>query len=796
MSTNSAANRVEVLIGQANELIKHDNLQQASERLREASHLKPEDARLKAAWTRLREREGRVPVLELLRSFSTTSSEENGKKALQALQHTQLAPDDATRAVDIVLDLDTASDSLDLVTATLLNRNLAVRRILAKRFHDDLVFDQLWERGDQSFSAFTSIPLDGASWDSPDAQAIAQKDVFKLCVSKILKAGLGHQERALKAIARQLATAPSNVKGLLDEDVFDTTLNTLDIRNDVSLRSQAMLATSKLLEIAGEEGETRFATFITTRIARQHINDLIIAFSAAAAAFPLVPGAAARLFLTEGFLEQLMTVLERQDSQRLEQAALELMSAACVDKACREAVQKHGSLWLKSVTGPHIALATLILSKINNSEGDLSTQLTELAMSAAEEEESGQAIEGLAYSSLQPKVKEAIASNPALLSKLVAQVKTKGTAAYGALTIFVNLTIYKLVVSDEQKKMSQLKAYANASKPETAEDPIEDDKHVTMRCKKVLDVGLVTALVATFKTASSAANNLTAQILLSLAKEQKHRATMAQQGAVKLLLQLRTKLTSKDTSPDPTSTDISQQAAHALARILISVNPAHVFTSGLPAPTAVPPLILLLKPEESDSQLNLLPTFEALLALTNLASLDDSTTTALIIRHVWPNLDDLLLGSNTLIQRACTELVCNLMANPACVAKYADGSAQAKNRMHVILALADVEDLATRRAAGGALAVLTEWDRAVEAVLGMQRGVEIVLGLCEDEDDGLRHRGVVCLLNVMSAPGETGERGVAKVKEEDGVVILKDMLRKTRDTTILSIGIEALKKLV
>lgn len=789
MSSISTSERVQVLLGQAIELIRHDNLRQASEPLREATSLEPDNVKVKEAWKTLQSSESHGPLLLLLRSFVQNDNENDGKKALEVLRQRQISPDDAVEAVQLILEATGSSVLLDSLTGTLLNRNLAVRSIFVQRFQDNNVtndFNNFWERGADSFNAITAIPLDDVAWTSKDAQSTAQCDIFNLCESMMLEAGIEHQEKAMKAIARQLATAPENVKPLLDEDLFDAVLSALDIRHKVSLRSQAMLATSKLLETTKEEGEAIFANFITSHVARQHIDDLIIAFSAASAAFPIIPAVAAKLFLTESFLEHLVVLLEKHESQRLEQAALELMSAACVDKACREAVQKQATDWLQLVEGAHKGLATLVLSKISAGEGDVSAQLSALVLSD-KKEESEQAIEGLAYTSLQPKVKEVIALNGALLGKLVEQLKASKASTFGALTVLANVTAYKSPLSDEQKKMSQLKAYANAAKPTNSEDPLDEDKHVTARCRKVLDAGAVPALVAPSKTASATATGLTVQILLSLAKEQKHRATMAQQGAIKLLLQSLSKLPSSDTS---------RNASHALARILISVNPSHVFTSGLPASSAAAPLVALLKPDETGEQRDLLPMFESLLALTNLASMEDDSIRELIIRQAWTRLEDLLLSNNTLIQRASVELVCNLMASPTCVAKFADGSKPASNRMHILLALADVEDLATRRAAGGALAMLTEWDAAVEAVLSKARGVKIILGLCDDDSDELRHRGVACLANVVSAPGDAGTKGIAKVKEEGGVETLKEMLRKTKDPTILSIGISALKKLV
>ena len=91
---------------------------------------------------------------------------------------------------------------------------------------------------------------------------------------------------------------------------------------------------------------------------------------------------------------------------------------------------------------------------------------------------------------------------------------------------------------------------------------------------------------------------------------------------------------------------------------------------------------------------------------------------------------------------------------------------------------------------------MTEWDVAVRAVLDKERGVKIVLTMCADESDEVKHRGVVCLLNVITAPDQVGRDGMAKVKATNGAEILKAVLQQTKNPQVMQIGTEALKKLV
>jgi hypothetical protein len=402
-------------------------------------------------------------------------------------------------------------------------------------------------------------------------------------------------------------------------------------------------------------------------------------------------------------------------------------------------------------------------------------------------------IEGLAYTSLQPLVKERLASDHAFLQKLVKSLSSspaKSPMTYGALSILVNLTTYLPSLSEEQRRMTQLKAYANASKPSTAPDPLSDDEHVAMRCKAVFEAGAIPVLVTHSQHGSIASLTLVVSIIFSLARTTNIRGKMAQQGAVKLLLHAYPVFPSENLAARRTT-------AHALARILISTNPAHVFGGSNPLSlvSAVRPLLLLLTDDPTVEQRDLLPVFESLLALTNLASTDDVARNA-IIRLTFTQIEELLLSNNKLVTRATVELVCNLMLSPEGVAKFADGSKQASQRMHILLALGDSEDYETRRAAGGALASLTEWDTAVNAILERDKGIRILLALCTEDQEELRHRGTVCLLNLLSAPGKVGDWAIEKVRKEEGIEALKECATKTRSQEVLEVTVQALQKLL
>lgn len=636
----------------------------------------------------------------------------------------------------------------------------------------------------------------------------------------------------------------NSITALIDGDCVDTILCYLDMRQPDVVQGHATLVTSAYLRAAGENGKQKLSTFFFDRVKRGTYDDYIVAFCVAAAIFPIVPDLSAELFLNEGFLVSLGPLMRRKwKSRKVETACLEMLNASCMNAACREAIQKYCVEWLEEVVDqdldgevrsmnadPNVHseggsinmrrhseqvqhLAAVILAKLrvvpsNPATNDPNQSRIEAAVTSIEDlsgmftkmilrdEDYGRqhSIEGLAYSSLQPKIKETIVNNPELLKKLVAMLKDappRSPSTYGLLSIFLNLTRYRPTLSEEDKKMSQLKAYADAAGKLAAPDTLDDDDHVTKRCKVVFEAGLTPVLVAHSKHASPASMAITISIIHSFARTKAFRGSLAQQGVINLLLAAWTSFPEREETG-------RRMAAHALAQILISTNPNLVFggNRSVPASAAIRPLASILPPDPAAERRDLLPTFEGLMALTNLASMEDEGIPRAIISNAWPQIEEQMLSSNNLVSKAAVELVCNLMQAPEGIALYADGNPQAKNRIHIMLALADAEDEGTRSAAGGALASLTGYESVAKLVLQREKGIKVILGMCTDADEGLRHRGVVTLYNMVAGDAEVCKLAREKVTKEGGVEALKDSLKLTRRPEVLEITVQTLKALL
>ncbi|RMZ73570.1 actin cytoskeleton organization (Cro1) [Pyrenophora seminiperda CCB06] len=812
MPTSSEEERALQLAEKASESTRAGELAVAARYLREASSIAPEHPQIKAAWVALKEEEGKSELLAICRDWVKSRDEADGDKALKAIRRHDVTQKEAEQAMEILFDFKGEDDILDHVSGELL-QNPGAQMWLARAVREQptRIYYEMFERGDDSIDGMLKVLLNRAIWPDDESFKTGHRDVFMLSLAMMMEEALEHPERAMKGIAQLLAHYVEHLKGIIDADSFDVILSSLDIRLPASLRSQATLASIKLFELAPDTAGELISKFVTARAKKGEANDLVIAFSAAAAIFPVAVTSAAALFLTDGFVSTLVDRVKSKKSHNLEQATLDLISAACVDKNCREAISKHCREWLEDMVAEcpnkkRANLAALILVKLGEEQpaedgprivraekvhqSDLIASFKSMVI-GGDTSSKQDSVEGLAYASLQPKVREDLSKSQKFLKRLVetmSDANSPKNIVFGGLTIFVNMTQYLPLQSEEEKRIAQLKAYANVQKP-TDLDELLNDENVAIRCKRILEAGIVPLLVQVCKKGSPSILTQSSLILLSLSKDSKNRGTMAQQGAVKLLIHIWEHISSTNdasTTTTPFPPGALATTAQALSRLLISTNPSHVFNAALPSTSAIRPLLSQLTRTESPTwQLH---AFEALLALTNLASLDRTTQDHILRQTFDTVVDDLLLSNNTLLRRAATQLICNLMASPLCIANFADpASPRAKHRLHLLLAMTDVDDGATRSAAGGALAMLLSVDVAVLEFLKQEKSVEWVLGLCRDGDEGIRYRGFVCLRSVVAV-----EEGREKAKEKGAVEALKVLLRESNSQEIVAVGVETL----
>lgn len=409
----------------------------------------------------------------------------------------------------------------------------------------------------------------------------------------------------------------------------------------------------------------------------------------------------------------------------------------------------------------------------------------------------GTALEGLAFTSLMPETKMRIAANSSILNNLVNILENHNSEipwVYCTLSIFDNITIYPPKLTPEQERMNKLKDYAAGKTKEQIEnleksnqgkqsEPTDTDQAVAARCKKVITTTkLISTLSKNTPKFTQTCRNITASILRNLATDKTTRSKFVQEGGLSVLLYLvlpvddskaNTSMSEEDDSDlnwsnyrvDPKHLVI---ATSGISRILISINPSIAFSSKISPVVVIRPLLLQLKnsglvggfsgfqSSSSLSSLPLLDIFEALLALTNIASIDDTCRNT-IVRLGWSKIEALLTSDNSMVQRAAVELLCNLAPSPYCAEKFLDLSKDkrgpALSRLQLVAALTDLDDLAGRTAAAGAIAMLSEWGvMAGRAMIQCDRLVERLEEMLEQETNSdVLIRGLVALQNLISS---------------------------------------------
>ncbi|KAG0342310.1 hypothetical protein BG000_005593 [Podila horticola] len=544
----------------------------------------------------------------------------------------------------------------------------------------------------------------------------------------------------------------------------------------------------------------------------------------------------AGLLNKEGLLVELMDCIELEP-EVIQISLTETLSMACSDTKTRTAIGLHCGDFLKSIVhkgatkNQHLkGAAAVALTKISLAEsrkdpsvgmagleGDSTKTGGSNNIGSAEEEAnlaklfSGllkddkndnnsaiqvNAVEGLAYASIQPAVKHLIISDKALLLP-------------------------------EQEQMLKLKKMAGAlPKSESSrlsnqeqDDPLEDEPVVNQRNITLTKLGIMPALHAISHQASENIAQSLAMVLRNLITPTETRGLLVQQGVVRLLIPMALKQASQQQKGESTKTASTQ----ALAKLCITLDPRLTFKNQR-VPELVKPFIWLLESTDQLCQ------FESLMALTNLGSMGDVQILSLIVQESGiEKMENLQFSEHTLVRRAATESLCNMIFFEPVFEQYSDPKT-GKHKIHLMLALCDADDFMTRRAASGAVAVLSTSPQVCQMIMDQERGLEILTSLIalgvvpktmskaeaekveakaiEDVMSGLdavavvdhevavgrmdelRHRGAECFKNLVTIGGKAMSE---KIASQGGIQLLANLIQSSKSEAVQYCAVEALK---
>lgn len=194
---------------------------------------------------------------------------------------------------------------------------------------------------------------------APAAPPLSREDQTLLLFAALMEGGKEDEDtvtdldkltKLLSEDAEFVKKGEKSITSVIDGDCVDTILGYTDMRQADIVRGHATLCASAYLKAAGDEGSKMLSEFFHARVRRGMYDDYIVAFCVAAAIFPIVPDLTSELFLSEGFLGTLGPLMRRKwKSRKVETACLEMLNAACMHQACREAVLKYCVDWLEEI---------------------------------------------------------------------------------------------------------------------------------------------------------------------------------------------------------------------------------------------------------------------------------------------------------------------------------------------------------------------------------------------------------------------------------------------------------------
>lgn len=357
------------------------------------------------------------------------------------------------------------------------------------------------------------------------------------------------------------------------------------------------------------------------------------------------------------------------------------------------------------------------------------------------------AAEGLSYLTLDADVKEQLVKDQAALQSLIELAKTGDQSClYGVVTTLVNLcNAYEK--QEVLPEMAELAKFAKHHVPEQHE--LDDPDFLNQRLTVMAKAGVTSGLVALAKSESHNSKELIARVFNAICSLQELRGIVVQQGGAKVLIPMALEGTKNG----------KKQAAQALSRIGITINPEVAFP-GQRNLEVVRPLVALLH-----SECSALENFEALMALCNLAGMNETTRNRILNEGGLTKIEQYMYEDHMMLQRAATQCICNLMQSEEVIRAFESQNDRAK----YLYLLCQEEDDDTVMAATGALCVLTSVSKTCcRRLLDLESWPETLRCTLANNNKEIQYRGTYILYNIVK-----GDKDIAtKIFETDVLEIL------------------------
>lgn len=399
--------------------------------------------------------------------------------------------------------------------------------------------------------------------------------------------------------------------------------------------------------------------------------------------------------------------------------------------------------------------AELLASKVPDSKSGATTSLE-------------RGIEVMAYLASKTMMKEEIAhgfkatpeSEHTGIELLVKAADLPGAgqaiSAFGLASIFqlmaaTPLMLRKEAFEGQQMTMEQYDEIKSMQKTEDEkefddEPELKEDspEQCAARIAKMAAANVPRALVQLTEGASDKTLEQVVLGLNRLADEPAVRGSMIQQGVLTGMIRVE----KEEKAPSDTKKKILKMLRHCMGKMLITTNPSLLTSAQRMG--AIKPLMGLVRDVESTD----LQKFEALLALTNIASAGDDTKKRIVVEKGIATFKFAMFSDHELVRKAATEAMCNLVPNEEFLK-----TLQEEKEMRLWLALASdfEEHLECARAAAGCLAMATAYAEIADSLIACDTFKTRVDETLECGNLEIMHRMLVVILNLVELGGKYRE---------------------------------------
>lgn len=237
-----------------------------------------------------------------------------------------------------------------------------------------------------------------------------------------------------------------------------------------------------------------------------------------------------------------------------------------------------------------------------------------------------------------------------------------------------------------------------------------------------------------------------------MANEPSVRGTMIQQGVLSKLI----KIEKNEKNPSDLRKKILRNLRHCIGKLLVTTNPGLLTSAQRMG--SIKPLIQLVREVGSTE----LQQFEALMALTNIASIGDDTKNKIVAEKGLPTFRFAMFSDHEMVKQAATEAMCNMVGNQKFMEQMCE---EEELRLWLALASDFEEHYICARAAAGCLAMSTASPEIAKTLIGLQTFKQRMDETLESGSLEIMHRMLVVILNLAELGGEF--RAAA---EENGLI--------------------------